>query len=231
MRICVFGANGQTGRLLVRQALDEGHRVTAFTRHPDAFPIRGDGLRVEAGDVSDADAVQKAVTGQDAVLSSLGARYGREPITVYSQGAVNILAAMARRGAQRLVAVSSSAVEEDPNRLGGLAFRKVLQPYLVNRIGRTLYDDMRRMEAVIRASTVDWTIIRPSGLYGAPEVSAYEVADRYGSTRFTARRDLADCMLREAGPGGHHRKVIAVVTTEGTPSILSIIWNEGIKKH
>ena len=39
MDIVIFGANGQTGRLLTRRALDSRHSVTAVTRHPDDFPF------------------------------------------------------------------------------------------------------------------------------------------------------------------------------------------------
>ena len=39
MNIVIFGANGPTGRLLTQQALEKGYMVTAFTRHPEAFPI------------------------------------------------------------------------------------------------------------------------------------------------------------------------------------------------
>jgi putative NADH-flavin reductase len=72
MNIVCFGANGVTGRLVVKQALAEGHGVTAFTRHPEAFPIRNDQQRVAGGDVYDPSSVDKAVSSQDAVLSSLG---------------------------------------------------------------------------------------------------------------------------------------------------------------
>ncbi len=45
MQVVVFGANGPTGRLVTRQAVAEGHEVTAVTRHPATFPLRGNGLR------------------------------------------------------------------------------------------------------------------------------------------------------------------------------------------
>jgi putative NADH-flavin reductase len=230
MKIGVFGANGPTGRLVVRRALEEGHEVTAFTRHPESFSIRSELLRVAGGDVADPAAVESAITGQDAVLSSLGTPYSRKPITVYSQGATNIMRAMGRTGVDRLVVVSSSAVEDNPEEVGSLFFRKVTQPLVVNLLGKTLYEDQRRMEALVKASSVDWTIVRPSGLFSSSAGSNYKVTERYGRGHFTAREDLADCLLREAGSGGHHRQVIAVVTTENTPSIFSIIWNEGIRK-
>jgi uncharacterized protein YbjT (DUF2867 family) len=46
MKIVVFGANGATGQHLTKQALAAGHMVTAVTRHPEAFPLQGDRLRV-----------------------------------------------------------------------------------------------------------------------------------------------------------------------------------------
>ncbi len=98
MNVVIFGANGPTGRLATRQAVAEGHTVTAVTRHPEAFPMRGEGLRVMRGDVFDPGSVEEAVTGQDAVLSTLGVPYGRREITVYSQGTANILHAMRAHG-------------------------------------------------------------------------------------------------------------------------------------
>ncbi|MEX3647805.1 NAD(P)H-binding protein, partial [Mycolicibacterium porcinum] len=69
MRIVIFGANGATGRLLTRRALDAGHTAVAVTRHPEQFPITGDALAVAAADVRDAAAVTAVVDGADAVLS------------------------------------------------------------------------------------------------------------------------------------------------------------------
>ena len=94
MKIVIFGANGPTGRLLTKQALAEGHAVTAVTRHPEAFPLKHACLQVLGGDVYDLEAVEKAVTGQDAVLSTLGVPFSRKPIRVYSEGTANIVQAM-----------------------------------------------------------------------------------------------------------------------------------------
>ncbi len=86
MKLVIFGANGKTGRILTRRAVDEGHEVTAFTRHPGTFPVSGDRLVVVGGDVLDSKAVDAAVAGHDAVLSSLGVPYSRRPINIYSRG-------------------------------------------------------------------------------------------------------------------------------------------------
>lgn len=198
MKLAVFGANGPTGRLLTQMALDEDHEVVAFTRHPDTFSIAHRHLLVAGGDVHDAASVAAAIVGAEAVVSTLGVPFAKTPVTVYSDGAANILAGMDVAGVTRLVCVTSSAVGPHSEPLGGFVFEKIMQPYVVNRLGKTLYADMRRMEAQVAASDRDWTIVRPSGLVSAPAVSAYRVAVDHVGHRFTARIDLADCLLRQA---------------------------------
>jgi len=229
MKIAVFGANGPTGRLLTRLALDD-HDVVAFTRHPDGFPIDHPRLEVVAGDVHDAAAVASAVVGADAVLSTLGVPFAKTPITVYSEGVTNVVAGMHAAGVKRLAVVSSSAVSPHPEPLGGFVFEKIMQPYVVNRLGRTLYDDMRRMEAIVAASDLAWTIVRPSGLFEAPAVSEYGVEIDHIGHRFTSRIDLADCLLRQALGDTWARSTIAVATLGAKPSMVKLIWQEGIRK-
>src|SRR5262245_36699693 len=137
MRLTIFGANGPTGRLLTRLALDEGHDVVAFTRRPDSFPDLPGGLEVVGGDVLDPVAVERAVKGGDAVASTLGVPFGRRPVRTYSDGVANIVAAMRDHDLTRLVGVTSSAVE--PHRQpGGFVFNRVVQPFVVGVVGRTV---------------------------------------------------------------------------------------------
>ena len=83
MKLVVFGANGSTGRLLTKQALAEGHAVTAVTRHPEAFPLRDARLRVLGGDVFDLSSVgvRRLVcvssSGVDPTLAWEGSSSGR----------------------------------------------------------------------------------------------------------------------------------------------------------
>src|SRR5947209_4602910 len=168
MNIVVFGANGQTGQLLTKQALAAGHTVTAVTRHPETFPLRDARLQVMRGDVFDLSSLEQAVAGQDAVLSTIGVPFSRKPITVYSQGIAHIVQAMNHSGVRRLVCVSSSATDPQTryhDSGGGFFFEKILKPTIINTIGWTTYADMLQMETLVRNSHLDWTIIRPSGLF------------------------------------------------------------------
>jgi putative NADH-flavin reductase len=230
MKLAVFGANGPTGRLLTRLALDEDHDVVAFTRRPGAFPIEHRRLEVAGGDVHDSAVVASAIDGTDVVVSTLGVPFAKTPVTVYSDGAANIMAGMHAAGIKRLVCVTSSAVGPHPEPLGGFIFEKIIQPYVVNKLGKTVYDDMRRMEAMVSDSDLAWTIVRPSGLFEAPAVSAYSVAIDHIGFRFTARIDLADCLLRQALSDTHVGSTIAVATPSAKPSMLRLIWQEGIRK-
>jgi putative NADH-flavin reductase len=227
MSLAVFGANGPTGRLLTKQAVAEGHAVTAVTRHPEAFPLRDARLRVLHGDVFDRLSVEEAVAGQDAVLSTLGVPYSRKPITMYSQGTAHIVWAMNRYGVRRLVSVISSGADRHPG-LGGFFFRKVLQPCFIGVVGRTLYADLKRMETLVGNSNLDWTIVRSSGLFWTPAVTDYQAAERSIDGCFTSRADLADFMLKQLTDDQYLQRRWR--HARGTPNFYVFFWKEGISK-
>ncbi|HEX3272487.1 MAG TPA: SDR family oxidoreductase [Ktedonobacterales bacterium] len=230
MKIVVFGANGATGQHLTKQALAAGHTVTAVTRHPEAFPLEGPRLQVVWGDVYDLASVERAVAGQDTVLSTLGVPFTRKPITVYSQGIAHIIAAMNRYGVRRLACISSSATGGEHDTGGGFLFDKVLQPIVMSTIGRTTYADMARMEALVMNSDLDWVIVRPSGLFETPVVTDYQVAETQIRGQFTSRIDLADFMLKQATSDLYLRKVMAIATYSMTPSVFVFMTQEAFKK-
>ena len=106
MKLIVFGATGGTGQHLVKQALAQGHMVTAFVRNPAKFGVSHPGLRIVQGDVLDAASVEQAVSGHDAVLAALGAP-ARDTNKVRSEGTRNIISAMEKTGVRRLVCQTS----------------------------------------------------------------------------------------------------------------------------
>ena len=230
MRIVIFGANGQTGQLLTRQALAAGHDVAAVTRRPAGFPVTHDRLAVIHADVHDGPAVGRAIEGADVVLSALGVPFTRQQITVYSEGASNIIAAMSGHGVKRLVVVSSSATEPHHHAGGGFLLNRLLQPLVTATIGKTTYADMRSMEDLVRGSDLEWTIMRPSGLFDAPGITAYELREGQAPGIFTSRADLAAAMLDQATSTRYVRKAVAVTTSEGTPTLFQMMRREALKK-
>jgi len=233
MDLVIFGANGPTGRLLVEDALAAGHHVRAVTRHPESLGMEHERLEVFAGDALDAASVAESVRGADAVLSTLGAPYGRKPISLYSVSARNLVDALGAQGIRRLVVVSSSAT--DPQERfrdtgGGFFFERVLKPVITNTMGKQLYADMLRMERIVRASGLDWTIVRPSGLFGTDAVTDYGASTDFIRGRYTSRRDLADFLLRQATDTDYVRKAVAVATFDPQPTVMQLIRNEALAK-
>jgi putative NADH-flavin reductase len=227
----IFGANGPTGRRLVEQALEHGHEVTAAVRRPDSFEVEHPRLRVATVDVLDPAQVDAVVSGADAVLSSLGVPFGRQPIEVYSKGTGNIVAAMEKHGVRRLLVTSSSAA--DPavrfkNSGGGLLLES-LKPLVIFTMGRTTYVDMLRMERLVADSGLDWTIVRPSGLFDADGVSDYLAAEDHVRGAFTSRVDLASFMVDALDDGRWVGRKVAIATREGAPKTLEFFRSQALK--
>lgn len=199
-------------------------------RNPEKFPFRRDGLHIIQADVLDAAAVSNALVGCEAVLSTLGVPFTREPIVVYSTGVTSIMSAMRRNRIRRLVIVSSSATYPHYHADGGFLLNRVMQPLVTATIGRTTYDDMRRMEELVRESDLDWTIVRPSGLFDLPYVTQYRLDLDEAPGVFTSRADLAACMLAQIDEERFVRRNLAVTTTAVKPSMLQMIAKEAFKK-
>ena len=218
MRIAVFGANGPTGRALVDDALARGHEVRAVTRHPDTFPIQHDQLEVVKADVEDGSSLREAIAGCDAVASVLGAPYGRKRITVYSAGVRGILAAMDEVGCKRIVVVTAGIAHGNPGGYG-FFFDFVIHPILHKIVGRTLYADMRAMEALLwDRPDLEWTIIRPGRLTDGEASEAYhkipENEDHLHPTSYinTTRPDLAKAILDDLEQGDDVRSAVSVMS-------------------
>jgi uncharacterized protein YbjT (DUF2867 family) len=228
MRIVIFGANGQTGRLLTRRVLDAGHDAVAVTRRPDDFPFADPRLTVARADVRDASSLVDVVDGADAVLSTLGVPFSRKPIDTYSVGVRNIVTAMQKASVRRLVVVSSTGAYHYPGRRNTPLALRILEPIITRTIGKTTYDDQRRMEDIVRNSGMDWTIVRPSGLFDLPYVTDYVAGEVDPVGGYTSRLDLADYMTALAArPGGKDTAVIS--TTVDTPTMWQMIRREAFK--
>jgi len=226
MDIVIFGANGQTGRLLTRRALDKRHSVTAVTRHPDDFPFSDPLLTVVRADMREPSSLVEVVRAADAVVSTLGVPFSARPIDTYSVGMRNIVCAMQTTGARRLVQVSSTGAYHYPNRIDTPLSLRIFEPVITRTIGKTTYDDQRRMEDIVRASRLDWTVVRPSGLFDLAEPTNYVAGEVDPIGGFTARIDLADYMIALAGDPSTAGKTVVISTTQNPPSIWQMIRRE-----
>lgn len=188
MRITVFGATGRMGHLLVRQALDAGHEITAYARNPERLRIGHPSMSVVAGQLDNDEAVLAAVQGADAVIEGVGA---------VSDGTRRIIAAMDTSGVRRLVAVSTCSVP-DPQDLPDAKFKALIQ--LVKTAAPGPYREVRRAAEIVRASGLDWTLVRVARLNNG-DAAGHVKAGYYGHGVVglsISRADMAAFLLDQA---------------------------------
>ena len=228
MLVTVLGANGPTGRLLSKQLVYAGHKVRAFTRHPDDGGLSGLDITVISGDATREADLRRAFKGAEAVVSVLGTPYSKEPISLYSESAKAVTALMLAQGPRRLVVTSSAVLSTWRDPAMSWVERTVMLRIL-ERMGRTQYDDMRRMEEIVTAADLDWTIMRPLGLADMDASTRWAIAEDHVAGRQTARRDLAAAIVDQVTRTDYVRKTVAVATTNRSISIPATIWREGIR--
>ncbi|SCW39606.1 Nucleoside-diphosphate-sugar epimerase [Sphingobium faniae] len=146
LRIAMTGATGFVGAETLDQALEAGHQLSALTRR--AQPPRAR-LKWVPGSLEDAAALDTLVRDADAVIHIAGVvnapdRAGFE--TGNARGTMAVVDAMRKRGVRRLVHVSSLAAREPG--LSDYGWSK------------------ERAERQVKASGLDWTIVRPPAIYG-----------------------------------------------------------------
>lgn len=208
MRLAVFGAAGRTGRDVVRLAVEAGHEVTAVVRsRPEIDPWPATVTTVEA-DVHDAAAVQRAVQGADAVVSTLGGR-PRQPTTVYSAGAAHLGDALRATGRTRMICLSAGALDLGPHVPFG---QRVVTRAVVAVFFRHGYADMARMEADLADSRdLDWTVVRVPGLTDKPATGHFRAADPpLSHPSSIARADLAAYLLSVVDDQSTYRRVLEI---------------------
>ncbi len=192
MKLVIFGSTGSIGHQLVVQALEQDHTVTAFARNPAKIEIAHASLTAVQGDALDPASVEKAVDGQDAVLSALGA--GAKG-AIRSEGTRNVVRAMEEAGVSRLVCLSTLGVGNSRANLN-FFWRHIMFGLLLRRA----YADHISQEDYVKNSRLDWTIVRAGAFTDGSRTGVY----RHGfpGTDKTikgkiSRADVADFMLTQ----------------------------------
>jgi NADH dehydrogenase len=150
MKVLVAGGTGFIGSYLCRALAEDDHAVTALARSPEGTP---DGVTGVRGDVTDYDSVESAVEGHDAVVNLVALSPLFEPDggnrmhdRIHRGGTENLVRAAEAGGVDRFVQLS--ALGADPR-------------------GDTAYIRAKgQAETIVRDSDLDWTIFRPSVVFG-----------------------------------------------------------------
>jgi putative NADH-flavin reductase len=192
-RVVIFGASGKTGQHAVEQALGQGHAVTAFVRDPARLPVKHERLAVIQGDVRDPASVEQAVAGHDGVIAVLGQTRPPAP-DLLATGVQNILKGMEKHGVRRLIYLTGAGVpdpEDQPSvpRTIIRGLMKLISPHVL--------EDSERAYTAIRASDMDWTVVRVPILTDKPGAGGAKTTFTPPGPTQICRADVAKFILNQ----------------------------------
>ena len=209
MKIVVFGASGQTGKLLVEQALQQGHEVTAYVRRAGSVMTDQPGLKEAVGQLSDSGLILSAITGADVCISVLGGNSLSKHAAEIRDGIGNIVTAMEQAGVQRLIYLSSIGAGDSRFYMGPL-----IRLFIVGLLLRIPLADHTANEKRIMKSNLSWTLVRPSGLNNSPLSGNFRHGSEFmkmtGNSQ-VSRADVASFILREAVEPAYPKKAAWVI--------------------
>jgi uncharacterized protein YbjT (DUF2867 family) len=194
MKVLVLGATGGTGREIVREAGAQGHQAVALVRSK-AKAADVAGAELVEGDARDEQALSRALDGCSGVISSLGTAMSpfRE-VTLLSVATRALVKAMEARNVRRLVCITGLGAGDSRGH-GGFLFDTLIFPLLLRKV----YDDKNRQEDAVRASKLDWVLVRPVVLSDKPATGAVraltDLSGIHGGT--VARSDVAKFVVQQ----------------------------------
>ena len=211
-KLLIIGASGGIGLRTVERALEDGHAVRAVARRASAIEIDDPLLEKCDTDATDAEALRPALEGATAVIQAIGVAPSLQrtlkPVDLFSKSTAALLPEMERAGIRRLVTVTGFGAGDSRNAMS-----------LIERTGhRALlgraYDDKDIQEEMIRASNLDWLIVRPTILTNRPARGTYKVLLDPEEWRngLISRADVADFLVREAVAPRHSRSTPVLTT-------------------
>ena len=207
MKILVIGAAGRTGRAVVEKAAAAGHQVTAFVHGTDEYNVEN--VRVIEGDATDSAAIDAAVRGQDAVIDTIGGKTPYKTTTLESSAAAAIIKAMQQNGVRRLVVTSMLGEGEST------ANAPIYERLLVATFLRGANKDKAAMESAVKASDLDWIILRPAMLNDDPATGNVQVFDPESGDKAhkITRADLAAFMIAQLSDDKHLHQAVTIANS------------------
>jgi putative NADH-flavin reductase len=196
MTIAVFGASGAIGKLLIRQALDNGYNVRAYVRNPSKLALEHPNLETIQGELNDFSKIKLAISGADVVISTLGPPLKRkyDDFSVL-EGHKNIIKAMETENIKRLITIATPSVRSTED-IPSLATK---MPTIMAKIFfPSAYKEIVQLGEAVKASRLDWIIVRFIAPNNKPPTGKVKIT--FGDTKINwgiSRADIADFILKQ----------------------------------
>lgn len=167
MKIVIFGATGNIGQRIAREALNRGHEVTAVVRDPGVASGLDSRAKLVAGDATNTASVQEVVSGADAAVLAISPRPGKggNPAPSLLAAARAVTSGLKEAGVQRLVIVGGAgSLEVAPG------VRAVDNPHFP---AQWKTEALAHVDALAfyrtQGNQLEWTVISPPALIDAGE--------------------------------------------------------------
>lgn len=184
--VLIFGATRNTGLLVAQLLVERGDRVTAFVRPTsDRTALEALGVDFVVGDAMDMATVRAATAAVEygAVVTTIGC-LSCEPPPDY-QGNANIIEASVEAGIERLVLVTTIGAGDSAD----------APPWLSTRVLGKILPLKNQAEDALRASGLDYTIIRPGGLRSGHRTGNGVLTEERSAFGYIFREDLAELIV------------------------------------
>ncbi|WP_332873324.1 NAD(P)-dependent oxidoreductase [Actinocorallia populi] len=202
----IFGAGGRAGRRAVAEARRRGHQVTAVVRDPSRYDgPADDGVRIAAGDATDAADVAALAAGHDAAINAAAAL---APDTFFTSTAHALIKGLRQAGVDRLVTVGLASLLPDSDGvrlLDAPGFPAEFRPFC---LGHAAGLEVLRTQA----GPLDWLYVSPSGDFDheGERTGRYEIREHGDPADRISYADFALVLLDEAETPRHRHDHLAV---------------------
>lgn len=205
----IMGGTSGIGRKVVEEAIKADIKVRAFGRSANA-ELFGDGVEPFAGDALNVEDVRRALEGVNVVVQALGVKERPamlwEEETLFSSATSTLLPLIEEMGIKRLITVTGYGAGESADTMSSLA-----------RLGHgavlgKVYADKTRQEELIKATDLDWTLVRPTVLTNTPASRRYSVLTDPSSWHMgvISRADVADFVVRCGRDASHIQQAVVL---------------------
>ena len=151
MKVALFGGTGFVGNYLVRALLEAGHEPSLLVREGSESKVaEPERCRITTGGIDSEDAIERTLDDCTAVIYNIGLlrEFPRKGITfenAHYEGVRRVIEAARKCGARRFLLMSANGVKTP---------------------GTPYQDTKYRAEQLLKSSGLDWTVFRPSIIFG-----------------------------------------------------------------
>ncbi len=179
MKILILGATGRTGRLIVEEAIKQGHVLNVLVRDIHKIPFDSKSINVFQGTPARREDLAAAMQGCDLLISALSIARASDapwsklitPENFISESVKNIIAEAGQQNIQRLISISAWGVG-DTNKDIPFWLRWLIKHTNL----RPVYAEHESQEKLLAASSLQWTAVRPVALNDAKKIKTLKIS-------------------------------------------------------